>query len=300
MAKNNNTNITDKQSVENTKTIVRAIYERIGGFNKRDIDDIIEAAVKAKATGMTDEDIVTTILPNTTAYRKRFSGNEMLLANKQAPLTESVYLAYEREMQQLLNSYADVLPPELKDSNDKLRNLSEFVPNWIAAGLAPRELEQRILVAQDFAKAADPNLKKALRDFYGISESQIAQWALSSDKANTMKLLQRQAASQIGAEALNANLNISATLAESIVEKEISAGQARQSFQKVAAEKETFDLLGGLEGTRLTQAELIKGELGLDIDAAKAKEKVINKEASRFSGSGAGTSILGNQTGGQF
>jgi len=178
-------------------------------------------------------------------------------------------------------------------------DFNKYITSWIGGNVAPTEIKNRLDTARQWATSVDPNIKKALKDFYGVDESGIALYALAPD-ITEQELIKRNKIVNIAAEARGQTLDITKDLATSLVDKGIENQQARQAFGQVAKEKETYGVLSGIEGTNLTQSDLIKSELGVDAEAAKKAKTLRSKEESRFSGLGAGTNILGGNVSGSF
>lgn len=289
-----NPNLLDKGTLS---SMVRIVFSQIG-ITGTALNNLVNQAMS-----MSDLEYGTilTLLKGSPDYQNRFAGNKLLIEKGKAPLDEATYLATERTYLNVLDNYGELLPPSLKirDKDGNLRAPEEFVARWIGEGVDPQQLETRLMAAKDWATSVDPNLKRALQEFYNISENQIVQYALGT-KEDKDTFLKKYQATKIGSEILGQGLLSDKALSEELVAKDVSIGEVRQAASEVAKNKETFGLLSGIEGVSLTEKELIKSELDLDAKAQKKTKAIRSKEESRFSGTGAGTNILGGSTSGMI
>jgi hypothetical protein len=277
--------------------LVRSKFSAIG-ITGSDLNELVNSALSSSDL---EYGVIFSLLEGTSAYKNRFAGNKLLEQKGLAPLDEATYLNMERNYTQALSNYEEILPPSMKirDSNGNYRSPKDFVASWIGNQVSVDEIEKRLLAAKDYAKSADPNLKTALKNYYGIGEDQIAQYALSTEQ-DLDTFIKQYSTVKIGSEALAQGLDVNRSLAEELVSKDISTEQARQGFGEVAAQKETYGVLSGIEGANLTQEEMIQSELGLNADAAKKARTLRSQEESRFTGTGGGTNILGGTVSGSL
>ena len=225
-------------------------------------------------------------------YAKRLPGNVARQKAGLPPLSEQEYIAQESAYRSYLKYYD--LPKGFYDE------ASDFA-NWIANDVSPEEIKERASMASTLAINADPNLKQALKQYYGITDGDIAAYFLDSKR--TVDVLERQVrASQIGAEAIRSGLDDvgGKKFMEKLADSGIDAGAARGAFQETAASKPTANLLAGIDDVNLSTKDMVKANLDLSPEAAKKVKKLASQERARFSGQSAGTQSLGSQVSGSY
>jgi hypothetical protein len=294
----------EKEAMKNAtaaSNVIRSVASRIPGFSDAQLNEIRGIAKRLYLEGY-DAAAISIMIEDSAPYQQRFIANVARQKNGDRVLGTQEYLQLEESYKDLIDNYSDLFPDSARFKavgGKTIKNPEEFINSWLVGDVDPEELETRFLTARRWSSQADPNLKTALKQYYGIGEKEIAQWALANDEDKDT-ILRMYQTTLIGSEALGQDLNVNKTLAENIVAKDIGQQQARQAFSEVAKEQETYGVLSGIEGTSLTQEELIKSELDIDAKAAKKTKAIKSKEEARFSGSGAGTSILGSSTSGMI
>jgi hypothetical protein len=219
-------------------------------------------------------------------YAARFPGNVARIKAGLTPMEEGAYIAQETAYRQVLEYYG--LPKGFYDDPT-----SDFA-NWIANDVSPDEIKERASMASRLATNADPNIKAALQQFYGVSDGDLTAYFL--DRKRTTDILERQVrTAEIGGEVLRSNLlKTGRKFAESLVDAGVDAGQARGALADVADEVDTVEMLGNIDGQRVTRKDQVEAKLGLDANADQKVRGLKSRERARFSGSGAGTRALGS------
>jgi len=194
-------------------------------------------------------DTISMLLQDTAEYKKRFAGNELRRQAGMSVLSPADYLSLENQYRQELREGG--MPAGFYDSTDDFTKL-------IGMDVSPSELQSRISIATNATTLANPSYKQALKQLYGLSDSQIAAYFLDPQKA--VPLLQKQAAATaIGAEALKRGLELDAAHLEAYATAGVSATQAAQVYGQIAQTLPDYRTMGHQFGEDVTQAEMETG-----------------------------------------
>ena len=246
--------------------------------------------------------------PLAVAYQTRFSANKARAAAGKSVLSAGEYLAAERTYTQVLQSYG-------VSDLAKRETLSGFISNDISAA----EVADRVGLAIDRVKNADPFVKAALAEYYpSLNQTDIVSAVLNP--AEGLPALKRKVQiSEIGgaasvqglktglATATEAskqfeNVTTGALGAEALASFGITQEEARKGYQTVAGITPRAEFLSsistGEDYTRL-QAEQ-EAFLGL-ASAKRGRESLTAQEEARFKGQSGLTKTSLAETGkGQF
>ena len=246
--------------------------------------------------------------PLAVAFQTRFPANKARAAAGKSVLSASEYLAAERSYTQVLQSYG-VSNLATKDK------LNAFITNDVSAA----EVADRVGLAIDRVKNADPFVKAALADYYpSLNQTDIVGAVL--DPVEGLPALKRkvQIAEIGGAAAMQGlktglastsalskefeNVTTGALGAEALAAFGITQEEARKGYGTVASIAPRAEFLSSISGgedyTRL-QAEQ-EAFLGL-ASAKRARESLTAQEEARFKGQAGLTKTSLTGTGaGQF
>jgi len=246
--------------------------------------------------------------PLAVAFQTRFSANKVRAAAGKAVLSPGEYLAAERTYSQVLQSYG-------VGSLAKKETMSGFIANDISAS----EVADRVGLAIDRVKNADPFTKAALAEYYpSLNQTDIVSALL--DPTEGLPALKRkvQIAEIGGAAAIQGlktglgsmsgmaagleNVTTGALGAEALASFGITQEEARKGYQTVAGIAPRAEFLSSISGgedyTRL-QAEQ-EAFLGL-ASAKRARESLTAQEEGRFKGqSGLTKTSLTDTSKGQY
>ena len=290
---------------------IAAISALLSSYGLGDLSGAVTEAVQKGYTSDTIQLIMqdpNSKDPLAVAYQTRFSANKARFAAGKPILSAAEYLAAERSYTQVLQSYG-VASMATKD------RLSAFIGNDISAA----EVADRVGLAIDRVKNADPFTKAALAEYYPmLNQSDIVAAVL--DPAEGLPALKRKV--QIGeiggAAAIQGlktglgsmsevskgfeNVTSGALGAEALASFGITQEEARKGYQTVAGIAPRAEFLSsistGEDYTRL-QAEQ-EAFLGL-ASAKRARESVTAQEEARFKGQSGLTKTSLTETGkGQF
>ena len=246
--------------------------------------------------------------PLAVAFQTRFSGNKARFAAGKTVLSPGEYLAAERTYSQVLQSYG-VASLATKTT----------MSNFISGDISAAEVADRVGLAIDRVKNADPFTKAALAEYYpSLNQTDIVSALL--DPAEGLPALKRKVQiAEIGGAAKIQGLTTGLTTtsgvasgyqgvttgslgAESLAQFGITQEEARKGYQTVAeiAPRAEFlsSISGGEDYTRLEAEQ----EAFLGLASAKRKRlSLTEQEQSRFAGqSGINRTSLTNTGQGQY
>lgn len=230
-------------------------------------------------------------LRETPDYQKRFSGNAKRVANGLVALDEATYLAKEDAYQNLMRNYG--LPDTYwkKDAIGTQEGFTQLIANDVSAV----ELENRLQLAQNRVKNANPEIAYALKEFYpDITNGDILAYAL--DPKNALDSIKRKVtAAEIGGSALAAGLTTSAAGAENLASYDVTKQQAQQGYQTIAGYLPRASQLADIYGQQPYDQSAAESEVFKTLgqaDAKKRREKLVSLEQATFGGS-SGVGALG-------
>jgi len=237
-------------------------------------------------------------LRQTESYKKRFAANAQRIAKGLTALSEGDYIGLEDKYQEIMRQYG--MPDSYYKRGDMGRQ--EGFEKFIANDISSSELEDRIMTAQDRVLKANPEVARALKEFYpDITNGDILAYTL--DPSNAIKNIQRKVtAAEIGGAAMAQGLQTGLSRAAELAGYGIDKAAAQQGFETVAqvaprggqlaefykespytqqtAEQEVFNLAGSAE-------------------AARQRKKLTSLETAAFSGQ-AGVGALARERAGNL
>jgi hypothetical protein len=237
-------------------------------------------------------------LRETDAYKKRFAANAQRVAKGLRALSEAEYIGTEDQYQDVMRRYG---MPESYYAKGDLGVQSGF-EKFLAGDVSAVELEDRIQTAQNRVVNSNPEVAKALKEFYpGISNGDILAYVL--DPTNAIEQIKRKVtAAEIGGAAIQSGLTTGMTRAEELAAAGITKQQAQQGFQTVAEVAPRGGQLAEIYKqnpyTQTTAEAEVFGLAG-SVDAAKQRKKLTQLETAAFSGS-AGMGAISRERAGSF
>jgi hypothetical protein len=237
-------------------------------------------------------------LRETDAYKKRFAANAQRVAKGLRALSEAEYIGTEDQYQDVMRRYG---MPESYYTKGELGIQSGF-EKFLAGDVSAVELEDRIQTAQNRVVNSNPEVAKALKEFYpGISNGDILAYVL--DPTNAIEQIKRKVtAAEIGGAAIQSGLQTGMTRAEELAAAGITKQQAQAGFQTVAEVAPRGGQLAEIYKqspyTQTTAEQEVFGLAG-SVDAAKQRKKLTSLETAAFSGS-AGSGAIARERAGSF
>jgi len=222
-------------------------------------------------------------LRQTDAYKKRFAANAQRIANGLAAIDEATYIGLEDKYQEIMRQYGLPATYYTKGEMGRQEGFEKFIANDISAV----ELEDRIQTAQNRVINANPEVTRALKEFYpDITNGDILAYTL--DPKNAIKNIQRKVtAAEIGGAALAQGLQTGLNRAEELAGYGITKEQAQQGYQTVAEVSPRGSLLSDIykQGPYgQVQAEQEVFNLAGSAEAARQRKKLTSLETAAFSG----------------
>jgi len=239
-------------------------------------------------------------LRGTDAYRQRFGANQARIQKGLRALSEAEYIGLEDEYQNIMRQYG---LPETYYTRGNLGRQEGF-EKFIAGDVSPVELEDRIQTAQNRVINANPEVSKALRQFYpDITDGDILAYALDPEKTLT-SIRRKVTAAEIGAGALQAGLRTGVARAEELQRYGVTKETAQRGFGTIASGLERGRQLSQIYKQPDYTQEVAEAEVFALPDAEKARRqrrKLGQLEAATFGGtSGITGGALDRERAGQY
>jgi hypothetical protein len=228
-------------------------------------------------------------LRETPAYQARFSANADRIKAGLSALSPAEYVALEDQYQNVMRNYG--LPKsyyaESVDPTTGIKKQTGF-DKFIAGDVSPTELEDRIATAQQRVVNSNPEVLKALRQFYpDISNADILAYALDPQNALT-NIKRKVSAAEIGGAALAQGLQAQGGTAESLAGLGITKAQAQQGYTDIANMLPRGAALADIYGQPAYTQQTAEAEVFNTAGAAEAtarRKKLTALEQAQFSGS---------------
>jgi hypothetical protein len=273
-------------------------------FDRYGLGALVEPLKKFIEEGLSPAEF-TIRLRETDAYKKRFAANAQRVAKGLRALSEAEYIGTEDQYQDVMRRYG---MPESYYAKGDLGVQSGF-EKFLAGDVSAVELEDRIQTAQNRVVNSNPEVAKALKEFYpGISNGDILAYVL--DPANAIEQIKRKVtAAEIGGAAIQSGIGYKGDTpeatrarAEELAAAGITKQQAQTGFQTIAEVAPRGGVLAEIyKQDPYTQTTAEKEVFGLagSVDAAKQRKKLTQLETAAFSGS-AGAGAIARDRAGAF
>jgi hypothetical protein len=262
--------------------------------------DSLSPDVQALLQENVGDDEFSVRLKDTEPYKKRFAANASRTAKGLRALSPGEYIALEDAYQKVFRNYG--LPASYYTKGTD--GISKNFETLIAGDVDSTEIEDRIILAQKRVLDADPNVKKALKDFYpDIKDADILAYTLDPTKG--MEEIKRKVtAAEIGGAALGQNLTTSMSRAEELAKLGVDAATARQGYEAIGGGLQRGSQLAAIYGeSPYTQAQAETEAFGLSGSAAakQKRKQIAGLETAAFGGqSGTTSGALSRDRAGSF
>ena len=239
-------------------------------------------------------------LRETDPYKKRFAANAQRVAKGLRALSEAEYIGTEDQYQDVMRRYG---LPESYYAKGDLGVQSGF-EKFLSGDVSAVELEDRIQTAQNRVINSNPEVAKALKEFYpGISNGDILAYTL--DPTNAIEEIKRKVtAAEIGGAAIQSGLQTGMSRAEELRNAGINKQTAQQGFGTIAGGLQRGSQLASIYGEDpYTQAIAETEVFGLadSEKARKQRQKITGLEKATFGGqTGASSGALARDRAGTF
>ena len=246
--------------------------------------------------GITDPASLQLRLQETTEWKQRFRGNELLKAQGLGVLSPAEYLNLESSYAEVLRRFG--MPPGFFDTREAF---ADFIGN----NVSPQELAERTQAAMDLTNQVDPTQRETLRSMYGIGEGDIAAYFLDPKKAQPILQKQVQAV-KVASAGKRAGLAVGNDRArfEDMVDRGVNEQMAAQGYGRIANEIDPLRNLASIwgRGDDWTLEEAEDATFFNDAEAQRERRGLIQQERAAFSGaSGFRAGVSGRRSSaGQF
>lgn len=230
-------------------------------------------------------------LQNTKAYQNRFAANAERIKAGLGALSPAEYIGLEDQYQNIMRNYGLPASYYSKDETGKQVGFEKFLTNDVSAV----ELEDRIATAQQRVLNTNPEVLKALKQFYpDLNNADILAYTL--DPKNAMADIKRKVtAAEIGGAALQQGLQALGGTAESLAGQGITKREAQQGYAAVAEMAprggQLADIYKEDPYTQQTAEAEVFNTTGAAA-AARKRKKLVSLETAAFGGS-SGVGALG-------
>lgn len=235
-------------------------------------------------------------LRKTDDYKKRFAANAARQAKGLMPLDEATYIANENQYEKVMKNYG--LPASYYAGYTDPKTGVTYKPaleKFLSGDVSPTELEDRIMTAQQRVLNTNPEVLKALKQFYpDISNADILAYTLDPEKS--LNEIQRKVtAAEIGGAALAQGLQTGTSSAEALAGYGITKQQAQKGYEAIAEILPRGSQLASIYGqspyTQQTAETEVFGTTG-SAEAAAKRKKLSDLEQASFAGQ-SGVGALG-------
>jgi hypothetical protein len=222
-------------------------------------------------------------LRGTQEYKDRFKANEIRISKGLSALSPADYVALEDQYQNVMRNYDLPESYYTKDATGRQVGFEQL----LSSDVSSTELENRIITAKDRVINANPEVSKALKQFYpGITNGDILAYAL--DPKNALKSIQSKVtAAEIGGAAMQVGLGTSLTRAEELQKYGVDKASAVEGYSAIGAGLQRGSQLASIYGespyTQATAETEIFKLTGQD-EARKQRQKITGLEKATFGG----------------
>lgn len=274
------TDTTDKTGAQSAFDL---LYDQFKQYGLESLVEPLRGMIQEGATGAT----LSLALQNTEAYKRRFAANAERIKAGLTALKPAEYLALEDQYQNLMRNYG--LPATYYAKGDL--GIQEGFNKLIAGDVSSTELEDRLIQAQQKVNNANPEVKQALKQFYGdaITNGDILAYAL--DPKNALNDIKRKVAvAEIGGASLAQGLGATKGSAEALAAQGITKQQATEGYGTIGGYLPTAQKLSDIyAGQGATPYDLAAAEADIfgtsGSAVAQAKRKRLSQlEQAQFSG----------------
>jgi hypothetical protein len=278
---------TNDEEMANRRSAYQLLLDE---FSKYGLSSLVTDA-KDMLINRTPSEEIPLALRNTDAYQKRFSANADRLKNGLRALSPAEYISKEDAYQNVMRQYGLPASYYTKDSMGKQAGFDKL----LSADIDDVELEDRIATAQQRVLNTNPEVLKALKQFYpDLNNADILAYTLDPKQAIT-DIKRKVTAAEIGGAALQQGLQALGGTAEALAGQGITKAQAQQGYANVAEMTPRGSELSSIYGespyTQGTAEAEVFNTTGA-ADATRKRKKLKALEEAQFSGS-SGVGALG-------
>jgi len=277
-------NLQTQQRRQDARTTMASVLNTYG---LGELSDYIYNEIIVKETvNLNNPDAIIFAIREQPAYKKRFAANATRLKAGLSELSPAEYIGLEDAYRTVIRSNG--LPSNFYDSEDDLRKLIEGT-------VSPGEFNSRIQEGYNAVVNADPEVKRQFKEFYAVTDGQLAAYFLDPKRGEPLLANQARAA-QIAASGLKqGGIQISGSFAENLAQRGITEQQARAGFGEVGALGELKQTFAG--ETALSGEQLAGAAFGIDVASQQELERKRRLRTGEFAGGGSFARTTGETSG---
>lgn len=264
-------------------------------FNQYGLGSLVEPLKGLIISGASPSEF-TIRLRESDAYKKRFAANQQRINKGLAAISEAEYLNLEDQYQNIMRNYG--LPAEYYTRGDM--GVQEGFNKFIANDVSAKELEDRVLTAQQRVLNSNPEVLASLKTYYpDITNGDILAYTLDPTKGLT-DIKRKVTAAEIGGAATQAGLGLTGIRAAELGAAGITKEEAQKGFQTVAEVAPRGGQLAEIyKQSPYTQTTAEAEVFGLagSTEAAKQRKKLKSLETAAFGGSAGAGAIARDRAG---
>lgn len=251
---------------------LRSLLSRVG---LSELEGPVQEVITGGLVDLNDSNAILFALREQPAYQRRFAGNAARVRKGLPELDPGTYVGLEEQYRQLMQSNG--LPAGFYDQADDFQKLIE-------GDVSPQELQSRIQQGYRRVRDADPEVRRQMRELYGVDDNALTAYFLDPERAQP--LLERQArAAEIAARGREqAFMQLTATQAEELAARGITAEEAQARFAEQGALAGLYQTMAGEEA--LTAEQQLGATFGYDVQARQALERRRAQRVGEFQAGG--------------
>jgi hypothetical protein len=265
------------QSRSDAFSRLKALLNR---FGLGELEGAVNSIITSGTVDLNDANAIIFAIRDQPAYQRRFAGNAARTNPKRpgGPLPEldpASYIGLEESYRQIMQSNG--LPTGFYDRREDFQRLIE-------GDVSPSELQERIEQGYRRVQDADPEVKRQMRELYGVDDNALTAYFLDPDKAVTL-LTRRARAAQISARGREqAGLQLTAASAEDLAARGITPEQAQEAFARRGQLEGLYEPLFREE--TLSDSEALGATFGYDVQAQRRLERRRAQRVGEFQAGG--------------
>lgn len=269
--------LAEQERLTSAMDYLRRFFSRIGMGVDAELENVLLTAMRA---GYTPADLESGLLmpdiQNTQAFKTRFPGYAARIANHHNAINISQYLQLEDQYRSIMQNAG--LPAGFYDDPADMGQ-------WIAKDVSPAEIEGRVRLATDAAKAVDPTMRQLMARFYGLSTGDVAAYFLDPNRALPTIEHQYKSAEVASWAARNGYQVGDMSRYERLVTDGITGDQAAQAYGTIRQLDDVVGKAASVYGETFNQDD---AEQDVFYNKSEKRQRIMRNEAATFGGSSRG------------
>lgn len=269
-----------KKLDEEARAILRTTFGGWGGM-----EGLIEKIDQLIVKYGNNTEVILSKVTETDEYKTRFKGLVDLRAQGITDIrNEAEYLGLERDYRGVFREAGmrDFLGPD--GTQTQFDAIAELVTDY---SVSVNEVRARVTDAARVVQDTSPEVAAALEEYYGLDAATLTEYVLDPVRTQN-KINQISNATLLGASAARATLDIDRATAESVAslsgDDDVNVGAFTSEFGKAAVIRDATSRLANIEGSELTDDEVVSAQFVNSPDATKKIRGLQSRERARFSG----------------